>query len=305
MNNPPSILANRAQVARWLDDGDGLLLGLDFDGTLAPIVSDPDDARINGRAKSLVGTLSDHPQVTVAIISGRSLDDLLDRVSIDGPLYAGNHGLELTDGHTRRTHPIAQARIEAIAEITEELRTRLAGDPGVMVEHKGLTATVHFRQAVRPGRVASTVETVVAQSDADVEVTNGRAIREIRPALEWGKDSAMQLFQSLVPDGHRPMYIGDDITDEEAFDAIEDEGVAVRVGAETGPGTAATHQVPNQEQVPDVLDWLAEYAYDRWDTPDPDDTTTQTDDGTTEMDDSTTQILEGWEGMWHPAALKH
>lgn len=290
MSEPPSILANRAEVTRWLNDGDGLLLGLDFDGTLAPIVSDPDDAHINGRVKPLVSDLSNHPSVTVAIISGRALDDLRPRVSLDGPLYAGNHGLELSDGTTRRTHPVAEARRDAIDRITKELRARLADVPGAMVEHKGLTATIHFRQATEPSRVASTVETVVAERDADVEVTSGRAIREIRPAIEWGKDAAILLFRSLAPDGHRPMYVGDDITDEDAFQVIEDDGVAIRVGTETGPDTAATHQLPNQEHVPDLLDWLADYAHDRWPT-----------DGAAK---DTAQPLDSWDENWHPDPLE-
>lgn len=291
MSEPPSILANRAEVTRWLNDGDGLLLGLDFDGTLAPIVSDPDDAHLDGRAKPLVDTLSNHPSVTVAIISGRALDDLRPRVSLEGPLYAGNHGLELSDDATRRTHPVAEARRDAIERITHELRVRLADVSGAMVEHKELTATVHFRQAPNPGTVASTVETVVAQCDAGVEVTSGRAIREIRPDIDWGKDAAIRLFRSLAPDGQRPMYVGDDITDEDAFEAIKDDGVAVRVGTETGPDTAATHQVPNQEHVPELLDWLAEYAHDRW-------------NGNGVAHDAQ-QPLDHWDENWHPEILEN
>lgn len=291
MNEPPAFLSHRADVTRWLDHGDGLLLGLDFDGTLAPIVSDPDDARINGRAKRLVGGLSTHPAVTVAIISGRALDDLRPRVSLDGPLYAGNHGLELADGHTRRTHPVAEARRDDVEHVTRELRERLSDVQGASVEHKDLTATVHFREASDAHSVASTVETVVSRSDADVVVTEGRAVREIRPELEWGKDAAMLVFRSLAPGGHRPMYVGDDMTDEEAFEVIEDDGIGVRVGTETGPGTAATHQVPNQEQVPDLLDWLAEYAHERWDG-----------SGT---DRTPSKLLDRWDETWHPATLEN
>lgn len=291
MSGPRSILANRDEVAAWLDGGDGILLGLDFDGTLAPIMSDPDDARLDGRAKPIVDGLANHPNVTVAIISGRSLDDLQPRVSIDGPLYAGNHGLELSDGTTRRTHPAAEARRGAIERITQELRTRSADDPGVLVEYKGLTATVHFRQSSDPDAVASTVENVVAARDADVEVTSGRAIREIRPALQWGKDAAMLLFQSLAPPDFRAMYVGDDVTDEAAFDAIDDPGVAVRVGTETGPDTDASHQVQTQEAVPELLAWLADYADDRW-------------NGTGAVTD-TAQPLDSWDEHWYPAQLKH
>ena len=287
---PPSILTRRAELTRWLDHGDGLLLGLDFDGTLAPIVSDPDDALIDGRAKRLVGDLSTHPAVTVAIISGRSLDDLRPRVGIDGPLYAGNHGLELADVHSRRTHPVADARQPTIERLTRELRERLSEVPGAFVEYKDLTATIHFREASNVGRVTSTVESVVSASDADVEVTEGRAVREIRPELEWGKDAAMQLFRSLAPEGHRSMYIGDDLTDEEAFEVVEDDGIGVRVGAETGPGTAANYQVPNQQQVPELLDWLVEYAEHRW----------PRDDAEAERE----RALAQWDETWHPSTLE-
>lgn len=264
MSGPPAALSRRDDIASWLDDGDGLLLGLDFDGTLAPIVRDPDDAAITGRAKSIVGELTHHPEVTVAIISGRALDDLVNRVELDGPIYAGNHGLELADSDTELTHPAAEAHRSDIAELARELRDRLPDAPGAMVEHKGLTATVHFREAADPDEVASTVETVASTTETDVEVTRGRAVREVRPALDWGKDAAMRLLRSLAPDGHRPMYLGDDLTDEDAFEAIEDDGIGVRIGTETGPDTAATHQLSNQEQVPAFLDWVADYARDRW-----------------------------------------
>ena len=290
MTTPPAILSRRADVTQWLDHGDGLLLGLDFDGTLAPIVSDPEDAQIDGRAKRLVGELSNHPAVTVAIISGRALDDLRPRVDLDGPLYAGNHGLELADGHTRRTHPVADARRPAIERIARELRERLSDVQGAFVEDKALTATIHFREASDPHRVTSTVESVVSESDADVEVTAGRAVREIRPELEWGKDAAMLLFRSLTPEGYRPMYLGDDLTDEEAFEVIEDDGIGVRVGTETGPGTAATYQVSNQQQVPELLDWLAEYAEHRW----PQD----------DADPGRERVLAQWEETWHPSTFE-
>jgi trehalose 6-phosphate phosphatase len=271
--HPPSVLSNREDVARWFDDSEGLVLGLDFDGTLAPIVDDPTESAITGRARELLGKLAAHPRVLVAVVSGRELDDLVDRVGIEGPVYAGNHGLELRVGEETLVHPEAARQQATIQQLVEELRERLEDVPGSDVEDKGLSATVHYRQGSDAADdVVSTVETLVDEAETDVRVSSGKEIREIRPSVEWDKGAAMQLLRDRAPDGYQSLYVGDDTTDEDAFRAVQPDGVGIRVGSRTDEATDAAYQVPNQDAVPQLLAWIAEYADERWEAEESSDT---------------------------------
>ncbi len=264
--HPPSVLSNREDVARWLDGSDGLVLGVDFDGTLAPIVDDPTESTITGRARELLEKLTAHPRVLVAVVSGRELDDLVDRVGIEGPVYAGNHGLEIRVGDETLVHPEAARQQATIERLVEELRSRLEDVPGSHVEDKDLSATVHFRQGSEAAEdVVSTVESLAEGAEADVRVSSGKEIRELRPGVEWDKGTAMQLLIDRAPDGYQSLYVGDDTTDEDAFRAVQPDGVGIRVGSETDEETDAAYLVPNQGAVPQLLAWIAEYADDRWD----------------------------------------
>ncbi|MBV0925848.1 trehalose-phosphatase [Halomicroarcula limicola] len=264
MTTPPSALSNREQIARALDGSDGLLLGVDFDGTLAPIVPDPDDAAITDSARESLVDLAKHPRVTVAAVSGRELSDLVDRVDIDGLVYAGNHGLEIRAGETTFVHPAAARQRAQIRHLSERLRDRLTDFPECTVENKSLTATVHVRGSDHAARVASATETFVAEAENDVRVVPGKCVRELRPAVEWDKGAAMELLAEAASDGYRPLYIGDDTTDEDGFRAVQPDGVAAKVGTVAETGTAADFELREQAAVPRLLDWLSEYADERW-----------------------------------------
>ncbi|WP_245180895.1 trehalose-phosphatase [Haloarcula amylovorans] len=264
MTAPPSALSNRDRIARTLDGSDGLLLGVDFDGTLAPIVSDPDDATITDSARESLVDLASHPRVTVAAVSGRELSDLVDRVDIEGLVYAGNHGLEIRAGDTTFVHPAAARQRARIQHLSERLRERLAEFPECTVENKSLTATVHVRGSDHAERVASATETFVANAETDIRVVPGKCVRELRPAVEWDKGAAMELLAEAAANGYRPLYIGDDTTDEDGFQAVQPDGVAAKVGTAAEAGTAADFKLHEQAAVPRLLDWLAEYADERW-----------------------------------------
>ncbi|WP_435180323.1 trehalose-phosphatase [Halorussus sp. AFM4] len=250
-------------VVEGLVDHDGLLVALDFDGTLAAIEDRPDEATIPDATREAVAALADEPDVEVAVVSGRELADVRDRVDVPEASYAGNHGLEIhADEYT--VHPTASDAEDDIAAIADELTDRLADVEGVIVENKGVTATVHHRLVAddEVARVVEAVEELVGERD-DVHLTTGKDVLELRPAVEWDKGEALrELYDVLVPDGERwfPVYVGDDTTDEAAFGVLGDRerGFGIKVGDD--PNTDAPYRVADPEAVREVLDWLRTYG---------------------------------------------
>lgn len=236
---------------------DGLVLGLDFDGTLAPIHDDPDTPHITMACRAAVSRFIAAPTTRVAVISGRSLEDLRPRIGLEGVVYGGNHGLEI-DWHGHQvTHPLAVRRRPTVDRVAQRLADRLTDVPGVRVEHKGLSLTVHVRNV--PQRwletVRSRVEATVDGVGEGLTLTSGREIIEVRPAIDWDKGAAMDAISTLVGDDWVPVYVGDDETDDDAFEAVRSDGVGVLVGRLHR--TAAAYRIDHQPAVAPFLNRLA------------------------------------------------
>ncbi len=203
----------------------------DFDGTLSDIVNDPDAARPVAGASEALQELA--AQCPVAILSGRDLADVSKRVGLPGIWYAGSHGFELTapDG-THHQNEEAAAAIPVLEQAAAELRGQLGPIPGVVVEHKRFGVAVHYRNAARDrvGAVAAAVRTA-GQRDA-LRVTTGREVIELRPDLDWDKGKTLRWVMEHLASKAGPLvpiYLGDDITDEDAFDAVRADGVPILV----------------------------------------------------------------------------
>lgn len=205
----------------------------DFDGTLSDIVKDPAAARpVAGAVEALRKLATVTP---VAILSGRDLADVTDRVGLPGIWYAGSHGFELTapDG-THHQNDAAAAAIPLLESAAAELRGQLGSIPGVVVEHKRFGVAVHYRNAARDrvGQVTAAVRTA-GQRDA-LRVTTGREVIELRPDIDWDKGKTLQWIIDRLDHSCPlvPVYLGDDITDEDAFDAVrrgDSQGVPILV----------------------------------------------------------------------------
>lgn len=256
----PDVWSRGDELARWLHESTGLVVGIDFDGTLTPIVDDHSAPVITAPSREAVQKLVGDPQVVVAVVSGRSLDDLVERVGVDDVVYAGNHGLEFAQGGFAAVHPEAAANRSRIQRLVEKLRPRLHDVSDCTVENKGVTATVHYRRVPDEtvDAVVSTVEAVVSAADVDVRVVAGKQALEVRPAVDWDKGAAIRLLTDASPPGWRPVYVGDDATDEDAFEAVEPDGAGIRVGPGAAQGTSATYRLPAREGVPAMLSWMAE-----------------------------------------------
>lgn len=236
---------------------EGVVLGLDFDGTLAPIHDDPETPHITMACRAALSRFIVAPAVRVAVISGRSLEDLRPRIGLGGVIYGGNHGLEL-DWHGQHVvHPLAARRRPVVDRVAERLADSLSGVPGVLVEPKGLSLTVHVRKVPPAYRetVRSRVEATVAELGAGLTLASGKQVIEARPAIDWDKGTAMDAISTLVGDDWVPVYIGDDETDEDAFEAVRSDGVGVLVGRPRP--TAAAYRLDHQAAVAPFLDRLA------------------------------------------------
>jgi trehalose 6-phosphate phosphatase len=221
-----------------------MLLGLDFDGTLAPIVPRPDDATLPAATKPLLETLVGRADTRVALVSGRSLGDLEQRVGIAGIWYAGNHGLEISGPGVERLHAEAQAAVVRLTATARALEQHFDGVAGVIVEDKGLTLSVHFRMVEDPDlgeRISEQVAEVCAGVPG-LRLSGGKKVVEIRPDVDWHKGRALHFLRETLSAGHTEaptIFIGDDRTDEDAFREVGDGGCAIYVGDTPPAGTAA------------------------------------------------------------------
>ena len=234
-----------------------ILLFLDFDGTLAPIAAKPEDARAPEGTLAALRALSEDGGVTLAFISGRSLADLRGRVGVTGAIYAGNHGLEIEGRGLDFVHAGAASARLRMQNIEQELRARLAGVPGVVIENKGLTLSVHYRRVPVDdfGRVAAAVQDVLALHSDCLEQTMGRKVFEFRPSNGWTKGSAAEWIQQRVGPDALAIYIGDDQTDEDAFRALKG---AVTIHTGESKRTAAAYRLDGPDAVAGFLKWLGQ-----------------------------------------------
>ncbi len=235
----------------------------DFDGTLSEIVEDPDSARlVDGAAEALTSLSAACP---VAILSGRDLADVRERIGLPGLWYAGSHGFELTgpDG-THHQNPEAAASIPVLAGAAADLADQLGHIPGVVVEDKRFGVAVHYRNAARDrvGEVAAAVRT--AGQRTALRVTTGREVIELRPNIDWDKGKTLRWVLDYIRDNEGagpllPIYLGDDITDEDAFDAVDDDGIAilVRHSDDGDRATAARYALDDPGRVREFTERLA------------------------------------------------
>ncbi len=257
-----------AQAARILGEaGDREpVLFLDYDGTLTPIVERPDQARLSTRMRSLLKRLS--RDMTVAIFSGRDMDDLKKRVNVDSVYYAGSHGMRIQGpGIEAWEHPEARNAKPALKEAAQQLREELGEIRGVEVEEKYYSLAVHFRR-VDSDRKPDIKETAARIGrEKGLRETGGKEIVELRPDLDWDKGKAVGKLRSILgidSEAYFSVFIGDDLTDEDGFDAVSEEGAGILVGCRRV--TNARYRLESYREVGVFLELLTQWdpIHDEW-----------------------------------------
>ncbi len=232
---------------------------LDYDGTLTPIVARPDLAVLDEAMRDRVRRLA--ARCPVAVISGRSLTDIRASVGLDALHYAGSHGFEIggSGGWTKSYGPAADvpATVDAASK---ELRRRLHGIEGVIVEPKTFAVAVHYRLAA-PEDVPRVEAIIDAELSGHPKLKKGygKKVFELRPAFDWDKGRAVNWLievMGLADAVLLPIYIGDDVTDEDAFRALKGRGLGIVVMEEPRP-TAADYALRDVAEAGRLLEMLA------------------------------------------------
>ena len=231
---------------------------LDYDGTLTPIVATPDLAVLSEEMREVVRKLSFCTKVS--IVSGRATDDVQSKVQIDGIFYAGSHGFEIVspDGKIKINEE-AQAIRQVINVVYEKLSESLKDVKGALVEHVKYTISVHYRLVSDEyfPKVKEVVEEILSKY-SNLRMTSGKKVFELRPRIDWHKGKAVEWILSCLgyqPENHLVVYIGDDVTDEDAFAVLKDKGFGILV-ADTPRKSKAAYMIRDTQDVKRVLESL-------------------------------------------------
>jgi trehalose 6-phosphate phosphatase len=261
----PHALDDAEEMARRLGSRRPAVF-LDYDGTLTPIVDRPEDAVISDGMRDAVRDLA--KRCTVCVVSGRDRPVVQELMGVDDLVVAGSHGFDIWSPTEGTLEHDAGAGFEALVDrVAARLRDDVGSIEGVLLEPKKASVAVHYRLVAeddRP-RIHEAVERLLAEHPEELKVTPGKMVYELQPKLDWDKGKAViYLIGALGLDGEDvvPLYLGDDITDEHAFEALAGRGIGIFVGNAEDPEvagrpTAADFVLDSTEEVERFLGTLA------------------------------------------------
>jgi alpha,alpha-trehalase len=235
-------------------------LFLDYDGTLTPIVERPEQADLSPEMRAILKELAG--RCTVAIVSGRGLKDVQERVALDNLYYAGSHGFEIDGpGQDRIRNERGSEALPALNAAENELRSRLADIHGALVERKKYSLAVHYRRVApeQAETVANTVDEILEGHDG-LRKGHGKKVFELQPDVDWDKGRAVLWLMErlgLHSEAVRPIYIGDDVTDEDAFRVLQEQGVGIVVHGGEERTSYARYGLVDPEEVLTFLENLS------------------------------------------------
>ena len=226
---------------------------LDYDGTLTPIVKKPEDAVLSDEMRNTLEKLSE--RFTVAVVTGRDKEDVQQFIKLDQIIYSGSHGY-VTSGPDGlfMEHEDAE-KIKKGLDMVEEELNGIFGDAkeGVQIDRKKYAIAVHYRNATKQAtdKVFEVVKDLLEKHD-EYKKGEGKRVVEIKPNIDWHKGKAVLWIMERLgidkDDDIIPVFIGDDVTDEDAFEALKNKGIGILV-ENHGQDTAASYSLKNVYQV--------------------------------------------------------
>lgn len=238
---PKSLLKSWKDVKPVFLSGKKLVFFLDYDGTLTPIVERPELAVMSQDMRGILKKLSQRH--TLAIVSGRMREDVEKLVGIDGLIYAGSHGFDIEGGGYSMIHPQVKNVVPIISEVIEKLLKEVGSIPGVIIEKKKFSVAVHYRLVDEKKflpKIKSAVDKVNRNYDK-LRLMCGKKVFEILPDIVWDKGKAVRWILGALKIAWKDasvMYIGDDVTDEDAFRIVRTRGIAILVADKIKESTA-------------------------------------------------------------------
>jgi trehalose 6-phosphate phosphatase len=224
-------------VAVKIREAKHILLLIDYDGTLTPIVQRPELAYLSPQMKECLQQFARNACLTLGIISGRTLEDLHQRVGVDGIIYVGNHGLEIEGPGVSFVNPAAKRAAFLLHSLCQDISKAIAGIKGARIDNKGLTLSLHYRlvdeaQLDELNHIFNELVRIPLAS-GQIRVTPSKKAYDIRPAVDWDKGKAMEFIAKKLNGRDKPLmlFLGDDVTDYDGFRlADENGGISIFVG---------------------------------------------------------------------------
>lgn len=261
----PCVWDRRDEIQRRLARGSPVAF-LDYDGTLTPIVEDHDKALLSDAMRATVEGLA--RCCTVVIVSGRDLERLRELVALDSVWYAGSHGFEIVG--PKGSDEGLEMGAEFLSELDQTERAladRLSDIRGHALERKKFSIAVHYRRVSDDDleRLGDVVDEILGEHPR-LYRGHGKKVFELRPDIEWNKGRAVSWILERIT--HRlsnsavPIYVGDDITDEDAFHTLTGHGLCVAVRHEEIRQSAADYTLSDTRDVKRFLQWMSEIAAD-------------------------------------------
>lgn len=247
-------------LGSYVTESTRLALLLDYDGTLAPIAPHPDLAQMPPETRRVLERLAHMPDVNIAIISGRSLENVKSMVGIEGITYAGNHGFDIVhpDG-TMFMHPVPH-EYETQLELLKQRLQEVCVD-GAWLENKGSCIAFHYREVPSNKTAAITSRAQELFQEVGIKMHQSNRAFEARPPVTWNKGrAAIYILRTLFGldwcDRVSTIFAGDDKTDEDAMRALQGMAVTFRITRSQNLRSAATHRLPSTDAVLSMLKWI-------------------------------------------------
>jgi trehalose 6-phosphate phosphatase len=239
---------------------------LDYDGTLTPIVDRPEDAVISESMREAVSGLAE--RCVVCVVSGRDRKVVQELMGLDNLIVAGSHGFDIwSPDEGTIEHEAGSDFADLVEWVESRLREEAGSIEGVIIEPKAASVAIHYRLVSEEERayIKEVVDRMLAEHPDELKMTPGKMVYEVQPKIEWDKGRAVLYLLEVLGldrDDVVPMYLGDDVTDEHAFEALGGRGVGVFVGDVDDPEvegrtTAADYTLRSVDEVEKFLDGLA------------------------------------------------